>query len=149
VPLPVGIEDSRRRHAEISRALDGLRTSGRALAAEELVSLDGFAAPTIIAQAGRLQARQRAFNLAVTNVPGPQRPRYLLGRELRSIYPALPLGRHQALSVGLVSYAGRLCFGLLADCDALADLDLLSGLLEQSLAELAKGGRAGTARERR
>ena len=142
VPLPVGIDDPRRRHAEISRTLDGLRTSGRALAAEALIELDGFAPPTILSQAARLQARQRAFNLVVTNVPGPQSPRYLLGRELRSIYPAVPLARNQALSVALVSYAGRLCFGLLADHDALADLDLLAGLLEEALAELPKGARA-------
>lgn len=149
VPLPVGIEDPRRRHAEISRALDGLRSSGRAVAVEVLVELDGFAPPTVISQAARLQARQRAFNVAVTNIPGPRGARRLLGRELRAIYPALPLARNQALSVAVVSYAGRLCFGLLADCDALGDLDLLAGQLEQSLAELGKGSRAKRAREPR
>jgi len=149
VPLPVGIEDPRRRHAEISGTLDGLRSSGRAVAVEALVELDGFAPPTTISQAARLQARQRAFNVAVTNIPGPQDARHLLGRALRAIYPALPLARHQALSVAVVSYAGRLCFGLLADSDALDDLDLLAGQLEQSLAELAKGSRAKRSREPR
>jgi diacylglycerol O-acyltransferase / wax synthase len=149
VPLPVGIEDPRRRHAEISRALDGLLSSGRAVAVEVLVELDGFAPPTIISQAARLQARQRAFNVAVANIPGPQHVRRLLGRELRSIYPALPLARNQALSVAVVSYAGRVCFGLLADRDALGDLDLLAGALEQSLAELVKGSRAKRSREQR
>lgn len=103
----------------------------------------------MISQAARLQARQRAFNVAVTNIPGPRGARRLLGRELRAIYPALPLAHNQALSVAVVSYAGRLCFGLLADCDALADLDLLAGQLEQSLAELAKGSRAKRARDSR
>jgi diacylglycerol O-acyltransferase len=147
VPLPVGIEDPRRRHAEIGRTLDGLRSSGRAVAVEALVERDGFAPPTVISQAARLQAHQRAFNVAVTNIPGPRDARHLLGRELRSIYPALPLARGQALSVAVVSYAGRLCFGLLADADALADLDLLAGQLEQSLGELAKGSRAKRSRE--
>ena len=146
VPLPVGIEDPRRRHAEISRALDGLRASGRAARRRALIERDGFAPATMISQAARLQARQRAFNLAVTNVPGPQEPRYLLGRTLRSVYPALPLARNQTLSVALVSYAGRLCFGLLGDHDALGDLDLLARLLEESLAELQKGGKAKGAR---
>ena len=133
----------------LSRALDGLRSSGRAVAVEALVELDGFAPPSVISQAARLQARQRAFNVAVTNIPGPQGARRLLGRELRSIYPALPLARNQALSVAVVSYAGRLCFGLLADREALDDLDLLAGALEQSLAELAKGSRAKRSREQR
>jgi len=149
VPLPVGIEDPRRRHAEISRALDGLRSSGRAVAVEVLVEVDGFAPPSVISRAARLQARQRAFNVAVANIPGPQAARRLLGRELRSIYPALPLARNQALSVAVVSYAGRLCFGLLADSGALEDLDLLAEALEQSLAELAKGSRAKRSREQR
>jgi hypothetical protein len=52
--------------------------------------------------------------------------------------------------VAVVSYAGWLCFGLLADSEALNDLDLLAGALEQSLAELAKGSRAKQlAREQR
>jgi hypothetical protein len=69
-----------------------------------------------------------------------------MGRELRAVYPAVPLARNQALSVALVSYAGRLCFGLLGDYDALDDLELLTRLLGESLAELHKGGRAKGAR---
>jgi diacylglycerol O-acyltransferase / wax synthase len=137
-PLPVGIADARRRHAEISRALDGLRASGRALAAAELLDLEGFAPATTVARAARLQAAQRAFNLAVVNVPGPQGPRRLLGRELRAAYPALPLARNQGLSIALISYAGRLCFGLLADPERVADLPLLARLLAESLSGLPK-----------
>jgi len=72
----------------------------------------------------------------VTNVPGPQEPRFLRGRMLRSIYPAVPLAPGQPLSIALISYAGRLCFGVLCDHDAIADPELLAGLLAQSLAEL-------------
>ena len=136
VPLPVGIEDARRRHAEISRALDGLRDSGRAAGADELSALAGFAPASMIGAAARLQVDHRAFNLMVTNVPGPQEPRYLLGRAMRSIYPALPLGIGQALSIAVISYAGRLCFGLLGDDDAIPDPELLAGFLAESLAEL-------------
>ena len=46
----------------------------------------------MIAAAARLQAHQRAFNLAVTNVPGPQEPRRLLGRELRADLPGAAAG---------------------------------------------------------
>jgi WS/DGAT/MGAT family acyltransferase len=136
-PLPVGIEDARRRHAEISRALDGLRDSGRAAGAGELVALDGFAPASMIAAAARMQTGQRSFNLMVTNVPGPQDARFLLGRTLRSIYPAVPLAPGQALSIAVISYAGRHCFGLLSDCDALADPELFAELLGESLDELA------------
>ena len=59
-----------------------------------LTELTGFAPPTCMAQAARLQARQRFFNLVVTNVPGPQFPLYLLGRRLRAIYPQVPLAQN-------------------------------------------------------
>jgi diacylglycerol O-acyltransferase len=147
-PLPLGIEDPRRRHAEISRALDGLRASGRALAVAEMIEGDGFAPATTVAGAARLVAQQRTFNVAIANVPGPQSPRALLGRELRAFYPALPLARRQALSIAVASCAGRLCFGLLSDYDAVRDLDVLAGMLKESLRELPRGGGKQRAKRR-
>jgi diacylglycerol O-acyltransferase len=137
-PLPVGIEDPRRRHAEISRALDGLRASGRARAAAQMLEADGHAPGAVIARAARLAVGQHAYNLAIANIPGPQQPMALLGRRLTAFYPALPLLRGQGLSVALVSYCGRLCFGLLADHDAITDLDLLASMLRESLRELPR-----------
>jgi diacylglycerol O-acyltransferase len=137
-PLPVGIEDPRRRHAEISRALDGLRASGHARAAAEMLDADEHAPGAVIARAARLAAGQHAYNLAIANIPGPQQPLALLGRRLTAFYPALPLLRGQGLSVALVSYCGRLCFGLLADDDAIADLDELAAMLKESLRGLPR-----------
>jgi hypothetical protein len=88
-------------------------------------------------QAARLQARQRFFNLVVTNVPGPQFPLYLLGRRLVSFYPVVPLAQRQALGVAIMSYDGRLGFGLLADFDALPDLDDLAAEVEAAVDSLA------------
>ncbi len=137
-PLPVGIADSRRRHADISRALDGLRASGHARAAAEMLDAEGHAPLAAIARAARLAAGRHSYNVAIANVPGPQQPRTLLGRELRAFYPALPLGANQGLSIAVVSCSGRLCFGLLADFDAIVDLDHLAALLKESLKELPR-----------
>ena len=46
-------------------------TAAQAVGARTLTELAGFAPPTIMSQAARLQQRQRFFNLVVTNVPGP------------------------------------------------------------------------------
>ncbi len=140
VPLPVGIDDARRRHAEIGRALDGLRDSGRAAGAGELSARAGFAPASMIGAAARMQADQRSFNLMITNVPGPQEPRFLLGRRLRSIYPAVPLTQGRALSIGVISYAGWLCFGLLSDGEVFEDAERLAQLLAEALDELAPPG---------
>ncbi|HEY2636123.1 MAG TPA: wax ester/triacylglycerol synthase family O-acyltransferase, partial [Solirubrobacteraceae bacterium] len=86
-PLPVGVTDPIERLHVIREATRDLKASGQAVGAEVLTQIAGFAPPTIMTQAARLQSRQRFFNLVVTNVPGPQHPLYLLGRELEHIYP--------------------------------------------------------------
>ena len=122
--------------------MDGLKRSGQAVGAEVLTNLAGFAPPTILSQAARLQARQRFFNLVVTNVPGPQFPLYLLGRRLKALYPVVPLAHRQALGIAVMSYDGQLGFGLIADYDALPELETLARELERSIAALAKAADA-------
>jgi len=143
VPLPVGIADARRRHAAISGSLDGLRAAAGAAAAAELAGDDGFPANARLRLVTALLAREHGFNIAVANVGGPPAPRELLGRRLRTVIPALPLGPRQTLSIALASYAGRLCFGVLADADAVPDLALLAGLLRSSLDELPRRRKGG------
>jgi WS/DGAT/MGAT family acyltransferase len=136
-PLPVGVPDPAECLAQVRLEMDGLKNSGQAVGAEVLTNLAGFAPPTILSQAARLQARQRFFNLVVTNVPGPQFPLYLLGRKLKSLYPVVPLARRQALGIAVMSYDGHLGFGLLGDYDALPELETIAYELERSIAALA------------
>jgi diacylglycerol O-acyltransferase / wax synthase len=137
-PLPVGIQDARPVLGEISEAMRGLKESGQAVGAQALTSLADFAPPTIMSQAARLQSRQRFFNLVVTNVPRPQFPLYLLGRHLQAFYPVVPLAHRQALGIAIMSYDGRLGFGLLGDYDAMPDLEALAGDLEAAIADLSR-----------
>jgi diacylglycerol O-acyltransferase / wax synthase len=135
-PLPVGLGDPVQRLLTISQAMDGIKESGQAVGAQVLTELTGFAPPTIMAQAARLQARQRLFNLVVTNVPGPQFPLYMLGRKLEAMYPMVPLAENQALGIAIMSYNGQLNFGLNADYDALPDLEARADELRASIEEL-------------
>jgi diacylglycerol O-acyltransferase / wax synthase len=135
-PLPVGILDPAQRLLQISRAMNEVKESGQAVGAQVLTELSGFAPPTIMAQAARLQARQRLFNLVVTNVPGPQVPLYMLGRELDAIYPMVPLAENTALGIAIMSYNGQLNFGLVSDYDALDDVESLAEELGLSIEEI-------------
>jgi WS/DGAT/MGAT family acyltransferase len=150
-PLPVGVLDPIERLQTLSREMQIVKDSGQAVAAEALTALSGFAPPTIMSQAARLQARQRLFNLVVTNVPGPQHPLYLLGRELEAIYPMVPLAENTALGIAIMSYNGQLNFGLVADFDALPDLEVLADELRSAIEELAAeaGAPIGNGRGRR
>jgi hypothetical protein len=92
-----------------------------------------------VAQASRVVARQRAYNLVITNVPGPQLPLYCLGRQMREVYPVLPLSDNTTLGIALFSYNGKVDFGLLGDYDTAADIDVLAEGIEKSIAELRSG----------
>jgi diacylglycerol O-acyltransferase len=137
-PLPVGETDPEAVLSEVGEAMRGIKESGQAVGAVALTSLADFAPPTIMSQAARLQARQRFFNLVVTNVPGPQIPLYLLGRRMIRFYPVVPLAHHQALGIAIMSYDGRLAFGLLGDYDAMGDLETLADDLRVAIDDLTR-----------
>ena len=135
-PLPVYVEDPVARLRTVKAAMDGLKEGKQAVGAEVLASVQNFAPPTILAQASRLNFSTRLFNLLVTNVPGPQFPLYVRGRELLDVFPMAFLPKDHALAIAIMSYNGRMNFGLLGDYDALPDLEVISEGIEASLAEL-------------
>ena len=136
-PLPVWSEDPVETLHLISETMGDLKGSGQAVGAEILTGLADFAPPTIASQAARLQSAQRFFNLVVTNIPGPQIPLYVLGREMLALFPMVPLAQNQAVCVGIMSYNGDLHFGLIGDYDAMSDLDSLALDLEAAIDELS------------
>jgi WS/DGAT/MGAT family acyltransferase len=135
-PLPVYIEDPVRRLHTISEEMAGLKESKQALGAEMISRFNDFAPPTLLAQASRINFSTRLFNLLVTNVPGPQVPLYVLGRELEEVFPVAFLPQNHALAVAIMSYHGKIGFGLLADYDSMEDIELLGAGITDSLAEL-------------
>jgi len=136
-PLPVWCENPVVRLDLVREAMGQLKSSGQAIGAEVLTRLGGFAPPTVMAQATRLAARQRAFNVVVTNVPGPQFPLYVQGHRLLDVFPMVPLARGQRLGVALMSYDGALNFGLVADYDSVPDLEDLAQAFADALQETA------------
>jgi diacylglycerol O-acyltransferase / wax synthase len=135
-PLPVYIEDPIERLRSVRAAMDGLKESKQAVGAEVLASVQNFAPPTMLAQASRLNFSTRLFNLLVTNVPGPQFPLYVLGRELEAVFPVAFLPKDHALAIAIMSYNGQMSFGLLGDYDALPDIGVVAESIEASLEEL-------------
>ena len=124
--------------------MQGLKQSKQALGAEVITRFNDFAPPTLLAQAARINFSTRLFNLVVTNVPGPQIPLYVLGRELEDIFPVGFLPPHQALFVAIMSYNGGINFGLLADYDSIDDLEVIAEGIERSIAELADAAEAAS-----
>lgn len=140
-PVPVYCEDPVERLRIVRQAMRGLKESKQALGAQLIIGIERFAPPTILAQASRLHFSPRFANLVVTNVPGPQFPLYLMGRELVEMAPVGFIVEGFALIVALVSYNGALTFGLLGDYDALPDIEVIGTYIKEALAELVTAAR--------
>jgi WS/DGAT/MGAT family acyltransferase len=141
-PLPVYVDDPVRRLRVVTEAMEGLKRSKQALGAEVISRFNDFAPPTLLAQASRVNFSTRLFNLIVTNVPGPQLPLYVLGREMEEIFPVAFLPQNHTLAIAIMSYNGRIGFGLLADYDSVDDVELISEGISASLAELEEAAAA-------
>jgi WS/DGAT/MGAT family acyltransferase len=149
-PLPVYVEDPIARLGVVRESMTGLKESKQAVGAEVLAGVQNFAPPTILAQAARINFSTRLFNLIVTNVPGPQFPLYVRGREMQDVFPVAFLPKDHALAIAIMSYNGRMNFGLLGDFDAMPDIEAFGEALSGSIAELvalaSKGGGDGAPR---
>ncbi|GAA1348871.1 WS/DGAT/MGAT family O-acyltransferase [Saccharothrix algeriensis] len=138
VDLPVGEPNPVVRLHHVSHAMRAHQESGQQVGAQTLVKLSGFAPPTLHAMGARAASSfsRRLFNVVVTNVPGPQVPLYAAGARMIEMFPVVPLAKNQALSIGVTSYDGGVYFGLNADRDAMPDVDVLAGMVEESVEEL-------------
>ncbi len=143
-PLPIYIDDPVARLRFVRAAMDGLKESKQAVGAATLAAVNSLAPPTVLAQASRLNFSTRLFNLIVTNIPGPQIPLYLLGRQLQDLFPVAFLPENHALAIAIMSYNGGLDFGLLGDFDALPDIDVIAEGIAISLDELLTTARGGS-----
>jgi WS/DGAT/MGAT family acyltransferase len=152
--LPVGEPDAASRLSSISSQMRGVKESGQAVGASALTSLGaGFAQGNLLALGARLTAsRQRVANLVVTNVPGPQHELRMGKYELLDLFPMVPLGGNLRLGVAILSYNGKISFGLVGDFDAMPDLEALADDFEAAVVELEEaagidspgpGGRGG------
>jgi len=148
VDLPVGEPGPSMRLHQIAFSMRQQMEGGsrRAVSADTLSGLGGFAPPTMHALGARLggMVSRRLYNVVITNVPGPQTPLYAAGARMVSTYPVTPLGREQALSIGLTSYDGGVYYGLYADRDAMPDADVLGRGVVDALHELLEAPRVGT-----
>jgi diacylglycerol O-acyltransferase len=138
VDLPVSEPDLDARIRAINAQTSQLKDSAAVRAGALLVGAAGWAPPLVSGMLARAMGSVRAFNLVVSNLPGPQQPFYLGGVRLREVYPVVPPNpTNQGLTVGILSYDGLMCFGLLADRDLDPPLAAAAVGLTEALAELA------------
>jgi WS/DGAT/MGAT family acyltransferase len=138
--LPVGISDPVERLLSMNRQMNQIKKSGTPLTVDSIIGLADFVPPMLLAAAGRVagQVRVKAFDTVTTNVPGPQLPLFLLGRQLRTLVPFVPLAPGVRLSTAIVSYNGTINFGVTADYDSVRDLPVFLEGVQRTLDGLAE-----------
>lgn len=138
VDLPVGEPNPSMRLHQVSYRMAHQVGRGNAASARGLAGLAGFAPSTLHSLAARAATAmsRRVFNLMISNVPGPQLPRYAGRARMVATYPLIPLVSDHALGIGLTSYDGRIHLGLHADRAALPDLEELVTGVGTALADL-------------
>lgn len=136
--LPIWERDPVRRFQIVRERTAALNEANPALGARSLTGMGGWTASRLIGQAARALTSGAAVHLSVTNVPGSQQPLYLRGARLVEAFGNVPLRRNGGLGLAVVSYEGRLCIGLNADFDLVADLELFTEGLQASFAELSR-----------
>jgi WS/DGAT/MGAT family acyltransferase len=136
VPLPIREAEPRRQLAEILRQTQALKETRQALGVEMMMQVAEWT-PSILLSLGA-RAMSGPVNTIVTNVPGPQFPLYLQGARLRAIYPQAPLLDGMGLAIGLISYDGRVHWGVISDPDLVPDSDVFVELLQASLRRVAE-----------
>lgn len=122
VELPIGERDPGAAFDAVCRQTRQLKRSGSADGIDAMLRAAGVMPAMIRDAAAWAMTRPQTWSMVVSNIPGPQTPLYLLGRPVRAAYPAVPLAHGHGLSVGVLSYSGRLHVGLYADPDVVPDL---------------------------
>ena len=140
VDLPTHEPDPIARMLAVHEQMAKLKDSAAVRAGALLVGASGWAPPLVSSALARAMSGVRAFNLVVSNLPGPQQPFYLSGVRLERVHPIVPLNpASQGLTVSVLSYDGTVCFGLLADRALEPPLDQVSAALADALGELTSG----------
>jgi WS/DGAT/MGAT family acyltransferase len=141
--LYTDVKDPVKRLLAIHEANKGAKEEHHAIGADLLQNWAEFAAPTTFSLAARVYTGMRlsdripvAINLIISNVPGPPIPLYLAGSKLTELYPLGPIFDGAALNVTVVSYMGRLYWGLIACRETVPGLWDLAEAIPEALEEL-------------
>jgi diacylglycerol O-acyltransferase / wax synthase len=145
-PLYTDIEDPVQRLRETHAALVEMKERHRALPADLLRDANQFVPPALFSRAAQLtfslSASKRgrpAWNLVISNVPGPQIPLYMAGARLEAQYPISVITDGMGLNITVMSYCGQLNFGIVADREQMPDVWSLTDWLREALDELRAG----------
>ncbi|MBL0140940.1 MAG: wax ester/triacylglycerol synthase family O-acyltransferase [Betaproteobacteria bacterium] len=119
--LPIGVDHPLERLHEVRRRMQALKGSYQPLIVLGLLHTVGHGPKILQEQIASLLARNASA--VMTNVPGPQHPLYFGGRRITELNFWVPQSGGIGMGVSLLSYNGRIQFGLITDVARVPDPD--------------------------
>ncbi|HEX5629394.1 MAG TPA: WS/DGAT domain-containing protein, partial [Usitatibacteraceae bacterium] len=119
--LPIGIDDPLERLYEVRRHMQELKGSYQPVIALGLLHVVGHGPKILQDQVTALLAQNASA--VMTNVPGPAHPIYFGGRRIEELDFWVPQSGGIAMGVSILSYNGRIQFGLISDAGLVPDPD--------------------------
>ena len=119
--LPIGEANPLRRLERVAASMRELKRSRQAALTFGLLAAVGMAPAAI--QRMALELFSRKATAVATNVPGPQMPLYLAGCEVKEMMFWVPQNGSIGMGVSILSYNGRVHFGLIVDEQRVPDPD--------------------------
>lgn len=145
--LPIRVTDPWERLARVGREMADLKGSHMAETGEAVTSIGNLAPPMVVGSITRLALRaewlvpQRSVDTVTTNVPGPQFPLYCLGREMLEYRPFVPISHGVRVGTAILSYNGRLCFGVTGDYTSADDVGIVADATVDEIRRMAAEAR--------
>jgi WS/DGAT/MGAT family acyltransferase len=137
--LPVTEPDPLERLRKVIRVTTQLKKESNQTGGAELIEdVADLTTKRLVSELYRAAMRLRTYNLIITNVPGPPFPLYMLGAQMKAIYPMVPLMQNQNLGIALFSYNGGMHWGFNADWESFPDVHEFVEDLRASFAEYKK-----------
>ena len=127
-------EDPLERLAIVRRSVQNAKEKFKRMNSNQILNYSAFvySAAGLNIASGLLPKRQ-AFNLVISNVPGPREPLYWNGARLDALYPASIILDGQAPNITMTSYLDKLEVGLTACRNALPKMQNLLTHLEEEI----------------
>jgi WS/DGAT/MGAT family acyltransferase len=133
--LPIGEANPLRRLERVAASMRELKRSRQAALTFGLLAAVGIAPAAI--QRLALELFSRKATAVATNVPGPQMPLYLAGCEVRELMFWVPQNGSIGMGLSILSYNGRVHFGLIVDGKRVADPDAIVQRFAREFEKLA------------
>jgi diacylglycerol O-acyltransferase len=136
IELPCDEPDPLRRLQDVHAVMSDRKESGEPRGSQAVLHALGYAPHALQRAVTHAVASTQAFNLVVSNIPGPREPVHMLGCPMEEVYPIVPLADRHSVAIGFTTVADHAYFGVYVDRKSVPDADLLALDIERSIEEL-------------